>query len=437
MVYNPTFDKSEATEHEKLLFFWPPDVPADTKMKSVGLVEAVVQYTSTFSSISCETVRTQKSRQAIYKAEPDCWICLGVNLPFSQRTKGVGGETVTDYHDEDVQDIVLQSLVEHAYKMYKLFNGTFSHILERGSRDALVHKLDLFFTQYLQSVRLDRADLIDTFDGIQFLPLDKNSYLRVQCFINLAEATFPCIKYSVFLYNDFVVWSGLEQDDMRILYKYLTGGLLQMSSGAHATNGFVTGPEDLSDPDGPINAQRIYVTNADEEEELHLIIYQTNGVQMCWLVDGSSVMDLSFYKHLHASVAPQTRELDLLIKDQQSKRAASPMEIQYKYLYFNHMNLAQKSSFMTLPKKIGAPVVSSLAPEYIRYLTDVHMDFNGSHEDSEIILKTRGDWWVVGRKSDQREFFVILNQKNANLIDINDEIRRLSATHFGNIFFID
>lgn len=64
------------------------------------------------------------------------------------------------------------------------------------------------------------------FDGIQFLPLDKNTYLRVQCFINLAEATFPSIKYSVFMYNDHVVWSGLEQDDMRILYKYLTGGLL-------------------------------------------------------------------------------------------------------------------------------------------------------------------------------------------------------------------
>lgn len=87
--------------------------------------------------------------------------------------------------------------------------------------------------------------------------------------------------------------------------------------------------------------------------------------------------------------------------------------------------------------KAGAPVVSSLAPEYVRYLTDVHTDFAETHEDSEVILKTRGDWWVVGRKSDQREFFVILNQKNANLIDINDEIRRLSATHFGNIFFID
>ena len=158
---------------------------------------------------------------------------------------------------------------------------------------------------------------------------------------------------------------------------------------------------------------------------------------MCWLVEGSSVMDLEFYKKLHTFVGVNAVDIDALIRAQQKKRAESAVEIQYKYLYFNHMNLAQKSSFMTLPKNAGAPVVSSLAPEYIRYLTDVHSDFADTSEDSEVILKTRGDWWVVGRKSDQREFFVILNQKNANLIDINDEIRRLSATHFGNIFFID
>ena len=34
-------------------------------------------------------------------------------------------------------------------------------------------------------------------------------------------------------------------------------------------------------------------------------------------------------------------------------------------------------------------------------------------------MKTMTDCWVVGRKSDQRELYVVLNQKNANLIDVN------------------
>ena len=42
-------------------------------------------------------------------------------------------------------------------------------------------------------------------------------------------------------------------------------------------------------------------------------------------------------------------------------------------------------------------------------------------EDGETFVKTMSDCWIVGRKSDQRELFVILNQKNANLIEIDGE----------------
>lgn len=40
-------------------------------------------------------------------------------------------------------------------------------------------------------------------------------------------------------------------------------------------------------------------------------------------------------------------------------------------------------------------------------------------EDEEVIVKAMSDYWVVGKKSDQRELYVILNQKNANLIEVN------------------
>lgn len=43
-------------------------------------------------------------------------------------------------------------------------------------------------------------------------------------------------------------------------------------------------------------------------------------------------------------------------------------------------------------------------------------------EDEEIIVKAMTDYWVVGKKSDQRELYVILNQKNANLIEVNGRL---------------
>lgn len=40
-------------------------------------------------------------------------------------------------------------------------------------------------------------------------------------------------------------------------------------------------------------------------------------------------------------------------------------------------------------------------------------------EDGETIIKMSNDSWVVGKKSDQREVYIIIHQKNANLIEIN------------------
>ena len=40
-------------------------------------------------------------------------------------------------------------------------------------------------------------------------------------------------------------------------------------------------------------------------------------------------------------------------------------------------------------------------------------------DEGETVIKTASDYWVVGKKSDQREFYVVLNNKMANLAEIN------------------
>lgn len=64
----------------------------------------------------------------------------------------------------------------------------------------------LILFQYLLSLKLNNSDILDVFQGLQFLPLDKITFLRVQCFMNLVEAMFTQVKYTAFLYNDQVVW---------------------------------------------------------------------------------------------------------------------------------------------------------------------------------------------------------------------------------------
>ena len=177
----------------------------------------------------------------------------------------------------------------------------------------------------------------------------------------------------------------------------------------------------------------------------------------------------------------------------------------YKYLYFNYMNLAQKSTFLPLLKGASFPasrdadnstasILSTgarrgLFPSFatacrpcsaLAFLVQIRLEappnktstfspwatFTKSSlrtwcclaclcrlgalsaaprscavpealfpsnaarsnelEECEIVAKTAQNSWVVGRRSDQREFYVILSSKSANLIEIQGAKRRTS-----------
>ena len=53
---------------------------------------------------------------------------------------------------------------------------------------------------------LEDADLADAYLGIQFLPLDKLSFLKVRSLVSQIEQTFPWISSSTVLYQDQIVW---------------------------------------------------------------------------------------------------------------------------------------------------------------------------------------------------------------------------------------
>lgn len=44
---------------------------------------------------------------------------------------------------------------------------------------------------------------------------------------------------------------------------------------------------------------------------------------------------------------------------------------------------------------------------------------------AETIVKTTSDYWVVGKLSNAREFYVVIQHKNANLIEISGNYKQL------------
>ncbi|XP_071493364.1 vacuolar fusion protein CCZ1 homolog [Diadema antillarum] len=448
-IYNPKIKCREGEEHKKIMFYQPSNVPLDVQTRHVGLCEGVVMFTENFNPDKpCQSMHTQKTRQLYLHPEEEFWIIMTVTIPYTEKVKE--GKTYHEYHEDDVQDSVYLAVLKHAYQLFKLFMGTFTEIMNLHGVDQLKYRLNHFFTRYLSNLRLSSCDILEVHNGIQFLPLDKNTYLRIQCFINLVEASFSQIKYTAFLYNNQLVWSGLEQDDMRVLYKYLTTGLIPSSldtelretpksasahSGGSSHYGkFVVGPQNLLDPSAAANKVPVlHISKGDHVEELFLIIYRAMSATICLMVEGTQLPSLEWYKNIDSFLGPQLSTLASDIADQYAaRRSSSSSSHEFKFVYFNQMNLAQKTTVHD-----RKTMAANINPETLRLIADINADFEKSDDAGETLMRTMSDYWVVGKKSDQREFYVVINQRNSNLIEINEEVKRLCASHFSNIFFLD
>lgn len=559
-------------EEKKILYYYPPETDLDTQMKNVGLSEALIKFTETFNpGQPCEALHTQKTRQLYHNPEKGFWIVLTVSLPLVTRptvnsqNSNSGGSTLV-WGEEEVQDRVFLGVLCHAYRTFCLFSGSFTSLVEKGRFKVLNKgagevddhyyllrsRLDHFFSLYLsQSLRLNHADLLEVFQGVSFLPLDRRSFLRVRCFLSRAEEEVDWVlqKYqkcstcsttplaSIFLYNDQLLWSGLNADETQVLYRYLVGSLLpahlegtELQGGSIPRHGsypsssshygrFVTGPTSLCDgvpigkmpliflnpqqpkqniPEGKNNFGALETEKSlrIKEEPFHLLVYRALSATLCLLISDSYTLTLSDFREIDAALGPGLTSLASQVAEtiggglsasspttpssahsspasSSSPASASPgfgphlppptlhgSSGPHRFLYFNRLNLAVKSSIHLDSRGVGNVAVSR---DVLMMLADVNTDLRGypynsdyetgrndnNHDKSlqkrdltfnksvsaEIMLKTVTDVWVVGKLSDQREFYVVLSQRNADLMAVNDEVKRLCDSQFKCIFF--
>ncbi|XP_025831375.1 vacuolar fusion protein CCZ1 homolog [Agrilus planipennis] len=203
-IFNSTYCIKEGEEQNKILFYFPPTEDLNTQINNVGLVEAIIKFTGNFKS-QCDTrsLHTLKTRQLYYQPEKNFWMTMTLNLPFKVKSKEEVEQL--DYMEDEIQDEVYNAVLKQAYDLYYLFFGSFS---DGSGSDTILLKSKLMnhFSPYLKSIKLAHCDIMNIFNGIHFLPLNKQNFLNVQCFINLLECTYKFIKYTAVLFNDCLIW---------------------------------------------------------------------------------------------------------------------------------------------------------------------------------------------------------------------------------------
>ncbi|KAK6625709.1 hypothetical protein RUM43_006008 [Polyplax serrata] len=452
-IFNPRYGQCEGEEHQKILFYYPAETDKDIQLKNAGLCEALIKFTETFNPDKpCQNFHTQKAKQFLYEAEKDFWLVMTIGIPRSKEK--TEGENTCEENSDLIKENVFEAVLRKSYRYYQLFSGTFTSMLESNINDGisiLKQKIGNFFNSYLLNLKLANCDILDVFQGISFLPLGKEPFLHILSFINMIEAKFKCIKYCTFLYNDQLIWSGINSDDMQIIYSYLVSTLLpsyvdidlqvgSMPAGStssvykHGT--FVTKGSITRDSKSVVEkVPKVYLTNNGETSEIvYMVVYRILSATLCLFISDRDKLTTDFFATLDANLGPYITSIVTEVSEHciRHKLGSSTNYSGSKLLYFNKLNLAQKSTMHT-QRNINTTVSGDL----LRMIADLNAEKTETDICGEVMYLTLNDCWLIGRYSNSREFYVIFTQKKGNLIEVTEDVKKLCNSELKGIFFTE
>ncbi|XP_041979571.1 vacuolar fusion protein CCZ1 homolog isoform X2 [Aricia agestis] len=422
-------------ELKRILFYYPSDTSPNNRKTQVGLCEAVVKFMTTFTPEPCEALQTQTKRYIFYQPEKDFWLVLVVRIPYATKALSATGEK-----KELVEPSVMYDLLASAYKMFKMFFGPLSEI----PVDEVYDKCEHFFGPYIANKNVSN-EVTNIIQGIYYLPLQKNSFFNVVCFIDLLEINFPQFKCVSFVYNDQLIWNGLTTDDMLTLYQYLVQTLLPKLVEKEIQGGAVTAAQRhgrfISPPDGIrtkedlLKLNKVYLTLEDQTEAkyYYLVIYRTLSATVTFTVDVDTALDIDTFRSLDTFIGPQLSTIASSIGEECTIQALQNAQINHsdhKFIYFNRLNLAFKTSS---PPSLTPS--TAIKPEVLSIIAGIHADKKSLGDFGEVIIKTPDEYWITGKSSNDREFYVVIYKKNANLKEIADEVKRICEAQMKGIFF--
>lgn len=286
------------------------------------------------------------------------------------------------------------------------------------------------------TLKLKNSDILDVFSSIQYLPLNQLLFLRVFNFINMIESTFPSIKNSIFLYNEQVVWSGINASNLFSIYEYLIGTLFPKTSQTELQGGsipksysmstshygsFVTGPEIY---ENCIKVPKVYIYNEDRHQTYYLVVYRALSATLCLFVEDKEPINDDWFQELHTFIGPQLTSIaseigeTFLAESTSQNLNINGMSLDQtdgpKFLFFNELNLKHEGTVHLDHRKYRN---STIPVEVMNLIADLFNDKNSNNTNEESVIKTLNDFWIVKKSSNSRHFFVIIN-KSSTLLEV-------------------
>ncbi|KAJ6988291.1 Vacuolar fusion protein CCZ1-like B [Populus alba x Populus x berolinensis] len=167
--------QQEGQELDKILFFFPADLPFSTQLSVIGLSEGLITFTRIFSpEAACEVIEAERHSHVFYEAEPDIWMVMVVE-------KSKEAEAIWRVE-------ALREVLKEIHSLFMMFYGPVREMLEKDPSGGQIRAhLYPFFMDYLSDFLVGKKIQLPSFRDclkecgtVQMLTVGREAAIEVQ-----------------------------------------------------------------------------------------------------------------------------------------------------------------------------------------------------------------------------------------------------------------
>lgn len=485
----------EGQELDKILFFFPADVPFSTQLSVIGLSEGIITFTRIFSpEMPCETIEAEMHTHVFYEAEPDIWMVMVVE-------KSRESETIWRIDG-------IRKVLKEVHTLFVMFHGSVRALLDKEPSGELIRThLYYFLMDYLNDFLVGKKLQLPNFRDslkergtVQMLTIGREAALEIQSLVRVLESCAENTHcYSMIMYQNLLVSTTLSNDDLVNVFTYavmrltphaLSSGLSSWSylrrgnTSSNVSAGSLLGSS-TSIPDqhnaSHDRSQRSYhvvrplqldkwskgkdgflvtdlwgsdVGSSDFStptvwlkqtgERMYLCAYQHKSLTVVLLIPLASVLSgeqgISMVKQqvLEQASLKVNKVEEKLSRGWGGENAYHVSG--YRYLLVDsdrYISRASPPGKVTTLTKESLIALTKLREEVDLERNRSKCDCPDNEKDGEICIRSKNSAWVIARLTRGKELYMVLEKANETLLYANDAVEKFSDRYCNGAFSLE
>ncbi|KAL0344401.1 UNVERIFIED_CONTAM: Vacuolar fusion protein CCZ1B [Sesamum angustifolium] len=496
-VFDLRRGQTEGQELDKILFFYPADLPLSAQLSVIGLSEGLITFTRIFSpEAPCEVIEAEVHSHVFYEAEPDIWMVMVVEK---------------DKDSEAIWRIdALRKVLEEVHSLFVMFHGSIRTLVDKEPTGGLVRThLYYFIMDFLSDFSIGKKLQLPNFreslkerGTIQMLTVGREAAIEVQSLVRVLESCAGNTHcYSLTMFQDLVVSSSLSPIDAVRLFTYavlrltplaLSSGVSSWSSsrkgntscntsaGAVLANSGLVVDQYYNSPDASALGSHSYpvvrplqhakwskgkdgflvtdIWGADvnnlvptsptiwlhqTEEKMYLLAYQHRGLTMILLIPVSSVNGEQGIAMVKQQIL-ETASLKMFKVEEKFSRGWGGENAYhvsgYRYLLVDgdrYISRASPPGKVTTLTKESLIAFCKLREEVDSEKSRAKCDNSGCEKDLELSIRAKNNAWLIARLTRGKELYMVLEKANETLLYASDAVEKFSERYCNGVFSLD